>query len=225
MSHSQKSKQSLYEPANDTHLLPPSDRSRLLYIIITRVKITELSHISSETLQKYPVIDDKETFIYWLQRNHLLHDFQPLHSNDRMSRKEKMVQVAFKGWLVPTEMVRNYYGDKVAIYFEWMNHYLKWLASAGLFGLVVTALNFMFKKDMNSPFNVYYSAFMVIWSICFVMFWKRRRMELNIKWDLFHNETTEEDMRKQFKGIPSINPITGRIEPTFGFARRLIRYL
>ena len=32
-------------------------------------------------------------------------------------------------------------------------------------------------------------------------------------------------MRKQFKGIPSINPITGRIEPQFGFSRRLIRYL
>lgn len=50
-------------------------------------------------------------------------------------------------------------------------------------------------------------------------------MELKIQWDLYQIENTEEDMRKQFKGIPSINPITGTIEPTFGFARRMIRYL
>ena len=101
-----------------------------------------------------------------------------------------------KNWLVPTEQVRDYYGDHVAIYFEWMNHYLKWLASAGLFGLVVTVLNYVYKEDMNSHFNVFYSAFIVIWSVLFVMFWKRRRMELKISWDLYQIENTEEDMRK-----------------------------
>lgn len=184
-----------------------------------------MKNISEEVLKKYPVIDDKETFVYWLQRNHLLHDLQPLHSNDRFGRKEKMFKVAMRHWLVPTEMVRAYYGDRVAIYFEWMNHYLKWLGSAGFFGLVVAVLNYVFKQDMNSPFNVFYSAFIVVWAILFVMYWKRRREELNVLWDLYQIENAEEDMRKQFKGIPQINPITGRIEPIFGFSRRLIRYL
>jgi hypothetical protein len=215
----------LYGDGVKENLLCPADRSRLIYIMLTRIKITEMKFIQPETLKKYSVIDEKETFIYWLQRNGLLNDLQPLHSKDRHGRTEKMFKVAMKAWLVPTDMVRKYYGDHVAIYFEWMNHLLKWLGAAGLFGLVVTVLNHIFDFDMNSPFNVFYSAFIVIWSVLFVIKWKMRRTELKVKWDLYHMEQDEEDMRKQFVGIPEINPVTGRIEPQYSSYRRSLNYM
>jgi len=31
---------------------------------------------------------------------------------------------ALKNWFVPTDLVREYYGESVAIYFAWMNHFI-----------------------------------------------------------------------------------------------------
>ena len=48
-----------------------------------------------------------------------------------------------------------------------------------------------------------------------LQFWKRKCQELNILWDNYVVTSAEEDIRKEFKGIDMINPVTGRIEPMF----------
>ena len=48
----------------------------------------------------------------------------PLNSKSRNMRKQhegKLLKEALKHWFVPTELVREYYGDEVAMYFSWMN--------------------------------------------------------------------------------------------------------
>ena len=42
---------------------------------------------------------------------------------------------------MPVELIRNYYGDEIAIYFEWMNHFLKWIAVPASVGCAFYILN------------------------------------------------------------------------------------
>jgi len=120
---------------------------------------------------------------------------------------------------VPTELIRNYYGDYVAIYFEWMNFYIKWLLLPGGVALAITVLNSMFyKSGSHSPLNGLYSIMMALWGTLFVIFWKRRQRELRVKWDLHQSKKLDEDVRKEFRGTLRINPISGNKELTFSKA-------
>jgi hypothetical protein len=38
-------------------------------------------------------------------------------------------------------MMRDYYGDEVAIYFSWMNFFIKWLAAPGIVSLIFSIVN------------------------------------------------------------------------------------
>lgn len=52
-------------------------------------------------------------------------EITPLHSNARGNKDvKKLSKEAMKYWLVPSELIREYYGDEVAMYFEWMNYFI-----------------------------------------------------------------------------------------------------
>ncbi len=72
--------------------------------------------------KKYPR-DQNETFIFFLKRYDFLEEITPLHSKARASDK-KFLKAALKNWFIPTDLVREYYGEQVAIYFQWMNHFI-----------------------------------------------------------------------------------------------------
>ena len=46
-----------------------------------------------------------------------------------------------KHWFMPVPLIRQYYGEEIAIYFEWMNFFLRWIAIPGAFGLGSWILN------------------------------------------------------------------------------------
>ena len=58
----------------------------------------------------------------------------------------------------------------------------------------------------------------------FTMLWKRRTKELNVEWGNFNQATVAEDLRQEFVGFKTINPVTERVEYTFTFRDRLPLY-
>jgi hypothetical protein len=57
-----------------------------------------------------------------------------------------------------------------------------------------------------------------------VIFWKRRQRGLFIEWD---NHTTifqDDNVRKEFVGTITYNPVTDKKEPMFSTKERLIQY-
>jgi hypothetical protein len=52
-----------------------------------------------------------------------------------------------KGWFVPVEQIRDYYGEEIAIYFEWMNFFLRWMIFPSVIGLGFWILNQFFFED------------------------------------------------------------------------------
>lgn len=69
-------------------------------------------------------------------------------------------------------------------------------------------------QDGNS-LTVVYSVWLSIWSVTFLMIWKRREAELAFLWGSEGFEATEQP-RKQFKGIIIVNEETKREELVYG---------
>ena len=91
---------------------------------------------------------------------------------------------ALKSWFVPVDSIREYYGDEVAIYYEWMNHFLKWIAVPAAFGVIIKTLNYLLYTDNSkSPLSAAFSIGMAIWASLFAINWKRHQRSLRILWD------------------------------------------
>ena len=59
------------------------------------------------------------------------------------------LQKAMKSWMVNVDLIRSYYGDQVAVYFEFMNYFLKWIFVPGIAGTVVSLINrFVYNHDV-----------------------------------------------------------------------------
>ena len=132
---------------------------------------------------EYERIDDKERFLDFLKRFNVYKEVQALHSRSRavvmmndVRNDEEPTTVltkAMKNWLVPVDLIRSYYGDQVAVYFEFMNFFLRWMAIPGFFGSLVSILNKIFYNEdrTNSPLSALFSIGMSIWAAAFSIHW------------------------------------------------------
>jgi hypothetical protein len=62
-----------------------------------------------------------DTLISYLKTHEIIEDLIPMNSKARHQQERKLLKEALKHWLVPTDLVREYYGDEVAMYYSWMN--------------------------------------------------------------------------------------------------------
>ena len=72
-------------------------------------------------------MNDEETALFYLMRTGLLSEVQPLHSQAReKAKKMGVIKKIWEGYRrneLPVDYIRRYFGENVAIYFEWMRHY------------------------------------------------------------------------------------------------------
>jgi hypothetical protein len=45
-----------------------------------------------------------------------------------------------KPWFIPTEQIRDYYGEKIALYFTFLGYYTEMLLPIGIAGLIVSII-------------------------------------------------------------------------------------
>lgn len=117
----------------------------------------------------YPRIDDNETFIFFLKRYNFLIEATGLHSKARSEMEKKIYKESLKHLLVPTELIRSYYGDEVTIYFEWMNF---------LLSIIISVLNYLIRvvtSTRNLKFSDLYNKQYLLYS------WN-----LTFEWDIFN---------------------------------------
>jgi len=70
---------------------------------------------------------------------------------------------------MPVDLIREYYGDEIAIYYEWMNFFLKWMSAPAIIGLIIIAFNLVWFEPETSPLNALFSIFMSIWAFLFAI--------------------------------------------------------
>lgn len=79
-------------------------------------------------------------------------------------------------WWVPISSFRDYFGEKIALYFDFLSYYTKQLWYMAIIGTV--AQGFMFSRNdaLRTFIIVFFAIIIIIWSTVFIEFWKREQV-------------------------------------------------
>ena len=131
----------------------------------------------------------------------------------------------FAPFFIPLDEIRNYFGDSVAIYSNWLLAYTKALIVPGTGGIIVAFSQMYFglcddatnkhpytdkKCESGVDANVLaipYAVYLALWSVLFLSKWQRRESELKFLWG---SEDFEQQQRprREFIGVLHVNKIT-----------------
>eukprot|EP00931_Biecheleriopsis_adriatica_P004326 TRINITY_DN106018_c0_g1_i1.p1 TRINITY_DN106018_c0_g1~~TRINITY_DN106018_c0_g1_i1.p1 ORF type:complete len:762 (-),score=149.67 TRINITY_DN106018_c0_g1_i1:75-2360(-) len=148
----------------------------------------------------------------------LLHYF-PLHEQSQL---EDMDKQWFRTFVTGRNIdkVRDYFGERVALYFLFMSHLTRWLVLPSLAGMVLFVLDLLVQTPDNfTSFGLVIG--MGLWSTTFVHFWRRKVNRYALKWGTFSLKKTPEPTRPEFYGVSRINPVTGRVDRYYPWSERI----
>lgn len=95
--------------------------------------------------------------------------------------------------LLLLEKIRNYFGEKLGIYFAFLGFYTKALIPPALIGLIYFLTSW---ENINK--HTFFAGFNLIWVTVFLEAWKRYSNELAYNWGTINTQTVEEP-RTAFK--------------------------
>lgn len=109
--------------------------------------------------------------------------------------------------------IRDYFGEKIAYYFAWLEFYTKMLIFPAAGGIAVFALNsaLALTHDQQGALLIVFGGAVAVWSTCFIELWKRKQCVLNLWWGM-SNLHAEVEPRPQFHGKLRYSPVNDRVE-------------
>lgn len=139
-------------------------------------------------------------------------------------------------WTQPIDDIRDYFGEKIAIYFAFLGHYTFWLFPAGIVGLAIFIAQMKNVSDnigqvtifnvskvsedktktivyTDIPVSPFYALFVSLWATLMLEYWKREQSRFALRYGMVGYESNE-FVRPEF--IPSHflpNPVTGKRDP------------
>lgn len=127
-------------------------------------------------------------------------------------------------WAQPLADIRDYFGEKTAMYYAWMGHFTYWLVIPAVLGVLVN-LYFISRGDQilqsGLDYPTYGYGFLVLtWAIVYVQCWKRECYAIALKWGTRGFESEEKD-RPEFYGEVQRSPITNDEELSYPDSLRL----
>ena len=111
-------------------------------------------------------------------------------------------------WHQDLDKVKNYFGEKIGLYFAWLGLYTTWLCVAAIVGVFFWINIAVAGNDPNAVSIPYFAGFMSLWATLYLEYWKRAEKSYALKWGMIGFEDNEVD-RPAFIGEPSISPVTG----------------
>ncbi len=133
--------------------------------------------------------------------------FYPLHSAESDSLLDTVWRWGNWPWDMPTDSLKDYFGEKISLFFVFLAHYSWWLIIPSIIGLafqlvVWGTLNF------SHPVLPFFSVVVTLWSICMLEYWKRNESTVALKWGMSDFESTETD-RPEYIGEEIVSYIDG----------------
>jgi hypothetical protein len=83
--------------------------------------------------------------------------------------------------LADRELLPRYYGEKVAMYYAFLDFYNRAIILPAIFG-AFTMIGHGSKGVEGNPVTVFYSVAVAAWAIAFLALWRRREAELAFMW-------------------------------------------
>lgn len=175
-----------------------STRLKLIYYMIQAP--------SSEGGLNYPVER-------MLKRNKIL-SLYPMHDkNSLQTLTTNWLNPWTLPWKQPMNHIKEYFGEKIALYFSFMGQYTIALIIPAIFGIVAQLIVWS-TNNWSHPVIPFYSLFISLWTIFFLELWKRKQKDLSLKWGTQYFEEEEPD-RPEYKGKQILSYIDGK--PTLYF--------
>jgi hypothetical protein len=111
-------------------------------------------------------------------------------------------------WNAPFDDIREYFGEKLTLYYVFIGHYSRWLTIPALVGLVFQLVVWG-TMNFSSPVLPFYSLILCVWAILMLEYWKRQESFTALQWGMTEFEQEEPD-RPEFKGHPIRSFIDGK---------------
>ena len=119
---------------------------------------------------------------------------------------------------IPLNAIRDYYGEKIAMYFSFAafsaNSYL-W---PGVIGLVVFIIQRIYSKDHDEELviimNALFTLIFCCWCTFYLEMWNRKQCVNAVDWGSADTKATEVS-RPEFHGKDRRSPITDEMESTY----------
>uniref|UniRef100_K3W8D0 Anoctamin transmembrane domain-containing protein n=1 Tax=Globisporangium ultimum (strain ATCC 200006 / CBS 805.95 / DAOM BR144) TaxID=431595 RepID=K3W8D0_GLOUD len=148
----------------------------------------------------------------------------PLHNFEELAElKKKWFSWKFAPWGQPLVEIKDYFGEKVGLYFAWLGHYTTWLIMPSLVGILVF-LSVIVESTADSNFVPYFGLFMALWSTFYYEYWKRYNSTLALEWGMSSFED-EEVERPEFEGEWIQSPVDGSRTRYFSPQQRFRRIM
>jgi hypothetical protein len=105
---------------------------------------------------------------------------------------------------MPLELVAEYFGESIALYFAWMHFYSRFLLIPSGVGAVCFVVQLCRPSDKVLQWiRLLYSVVIMIWASFFAVCWRRRCSELLYQWGTLevHTYGRGDQTRPQFRGV------------------------
>lgn len=139
----------------------------------------------------------------------------PLHDEEDLDRLHKAWSYSFLN--PPLDMIRDYFGESVALYWSFTETYTRFLALIAILGFAeffceYNGINYIYSNLLFAVFNLLSLAL-------FCEVWKRKASEHSFFWGT-GGKLRRKPPRPEYRGELATNPVTGRQEMSYsGFKR------
>lgn len=96
--------------------------------------------------------------------------------HDMALNKEWLRRALSRWWMHDSELefIRRQFGEKIAMYFAFLQYYLTWAIAPAAVGV---STHFLI-----GDYSILYTVFIVLWGTAFVFGWQRRQAQLAVRW-------------------------------------------
>ncbi|XP_039279552.1 anoctamin-10 isoform X2 [Nilaparvata lugens] len=130
----------------------------------------------------------------------------PLHDEEEVKKLGKL-------WFMslfskqPFESIRGYFGESVALYFQFLDYYTTFLLVPMIFGF--------YQMFMTTEAIAFFCIFNVLSASVFLEMWRRKCSELAYLWGTIGMASSMDEPRPNFRGTMAIDVVTGKKQPQF----------
>eukprot|EP01038_Epipyxis_sp_PR26KG_P010969 gene10969-14731_t len=132
----------------------------------------------------------------------------PLH--DKIVTDQFMSKILNKTsmpWHFPFDDYREYFGEKITMYYVFLSHYSYWLIGPSIIGFIFQLVVWG-SGNYSSPVLPFFALIITLWTIIMLEYWKREQSSTALRWGMTDFEQTEQ-ARPEFFGELIDSPITG----------------
>lgn len=243
----------IYHAIDDkNNFFRPGIRSLLVHQILKTVQLSEeesSKHRNVEALA-YLLHEDVYSDAYILHERSSLDPHYPLTNSRRTSveyptendcnpAREDRRKDLHETWLAnfkfqPLWKIRNYFGEKIALYFAWLGMLITSLWVPTVIGLIVFIYGIIYAFSTNNSGSWIRIAFdndltpgfalmICLWGTVFLELWKRKNAGLAYKWDVDAFEQQEPNRPQFYSTELKMNPITGLNEPFYSPIKKTLK--